>query len=59
MDIKLKKKIERQNRNTNKKMTMYVLGMKSTTRIIGFWMLVGLNIILFFKFIYIIQFYSC
>ena len=33
MDIKLKKKIERQNRNTNKKMTMYVLGMKSTTRI--------------------------
>ena len=33
MNTKLKSKIERQNRNTNKQMTMYVLGMKSTTRI--------------------------
>jgi hypothetical protein len=33
MNTKLKNKIERQNRNTNKKMTMYILGMKSTTRI--------------------------
>ena len=33
MDTKLKRKIERQYKNTNKKMTMYILGMKSTTRI--------------------------
>ena len=29
MNTKLKSKIERQNKNTNKQMTMYVLGMKS------------------------------
>jgi len=33
MDIKLIRRIERQNKNTNKKMTMYSLGQKSVTRI--------------------------